>query len=298
MPYKNVPNVQENRIMVQFFSPSQVAEAIQSSESSVKRWCDDGVIFAERTAGGHRRVPLHAVARFLRSSAHRLHHPEALGLPPLADDRQRSTAAAVEHIREGLLAGDEQQVRRTLLRLYLGGEDTHVLCDSVLAPVLADIGLGWRDGNVEIYQERLACEIVARALHELRNLTPAPPSSAPLAIGGTASGDDFALPTLMVELVLRELGWKAVSLGTQLPFSTLDNAVQRQRPRLFWLSVSSIPDRTDFVARYNQLVRSLPPRTVSVLGGRALDDELLAQLIFTMHCRNLQQLVHFARAVG
>jgi methanogenic corrinoid protein MtbC1 len=184
-----------------------------------------------------------------------------------------------------------------LLRLYLEGEDSDVLCDEVLTPALADVGKRWRDGTVEIYQERLACEIVSRGLHELRNLTPAPELGASVALGGTAIGDRFALPTLMVELVLRELGWRAISLGTHLPFATLDNAIHQQCPRLFWLSVSNIADETAFVMQYNRLARSLPVNTVSVLGGRALHDDLLHQLVFTTHCRNMKQLALFARAL-
>ncbi|MBK6463401.1 MAG: helix-turn-helix domain-containing protein [Myxococcales bacterium] len=47
-------------------SPREVAKALGVSESAVKRWCDDGLLPFERTPGGHRRVPSHAVLRFAR----------------------------------------------------------------------------------------------------------------------------------------------------------------------------------------------------------------------------------------
>ena len=42
----------------------QVAEALSVSESSVKRWCDQGAIPTIRTVGGHRRIPLDGLLRF------------------------------------------------------------------------------------------------------------------------------------------------------------------------------------------------------------------------------------------
>ena len=54
--------------MRELLTPKQVARAINVSESSVKRWCDKGVIPTQYTAGGHRRIPLSGLMEFLRSS--------------------------------------------------------------------------------------------------------------------------------------------------------------------------------------------------------------------------------------
>ena len=62
-------------------SPKQLARAIQVSESSIKRWCDQGVISTVRTAGGHRRIDMPDVMRFLRDNRYDLVRPEVLGLP-------------------------------------------------------------------------------------------------------------------------------------------------------------------------------------------------------------------------
>ena len=47
-----------------FLSPRQLAVAIGVSESSLKRWADDGRLAVERTAGGHRRIPLPEAVRW------------------------------------------------------------------------------------------------------------------------------------------------------------------------------------------------------------------------------------------
>ena len=62
-------------------SPKQLARAIQVSESSIKRWCDQGAISTVRTAGGHRRIDMTDVMRFLRDHRYAIVRPEVLGLP-------------------------------------------------------------------------------------------------------------------------------------------------------------------------------------------------------------------------
>lgn len=129
-----------------------------------------------------------------------------------------------------------------VLDLYLGGTNVTTLCDQLIAPVLYEVGEGWARGNIEIYQEHRACEILNRILYDLRSVLAPPPRTAPVAIGGTPPGDNYRLATLMVELVLVDLGWNAISLGNSLPFTTMAAAAHHHEPDLFWLSMSHVAD--------------------------------------------------------
>ena len=75
----------------ELLSPKQVAQALGVSESSLKRWCDQGLIATIRTGGGHRRLALPDVLRFIRDGEHRLVSPEALGLLLDGVDLRRET---------------------------------------------------------------------------------------------------------------------------------------------------------------------------------------------------------------
>ena len=65
--------------MKPLLSPKDLAQAIGVSESSIKRWVDNGEIQATKTAGGHRRIPISEAVRFLRETRSGLVNPEAIG---------------------------------------------------------------------------------------------------------------------------------------------------------------------------------------------------------------------------
>jgi methanogenic corrinoid protein MtbC1 len=123
------------------------------------------------------------------------------------------------------------------------------------------------------------------------------PANGPLAIGGAPEGDQYSLPTQIVELVLRESGWRTMNLGANLPLETVAAAVAQHKPRMLWLSVSHLANEDRFVDDFRKLSKNLPGETVVVIGGRALTDQLRPRLDYTGHCDNMQQLASFASAL-
>ncbi len=284
--------------MKHLLTPKQVAQAIGVSESSLKRWCDRGALSMVRTAGGHRRLSLDDVVAFLRQSGHQIVRPELLGLPPARGQSPATIDRGREMVRQALLAGEDAQCRRIVLDLYLAGTSVCEIGDQVLAGAFHDIGDAWECGDISIYRERRGCEIAIHALHDLSGALPQPPLDAPRAIGGTLESDPYQLPTLMVELALREAGWQATSLGTLLPALTLMDALRENKPRLLWLSVSSIPDVETFLADFAALHAAATEQgTAVVVGGRALSEELRRQMSYSAYCDTLRHMVSFAQSL-
>lgn len=256
--------------MQQVLSPKQVAEAIGVSESSLKRWCDQGLIATEKTVGGHRRIRIGEVVRFLRSQNLVPLRPELIGLPTGIGgvDQQASEVAGLLH---ALRHGDQEQSRRYVLGRYLSGESIVQVCERLVVPVLHEIGDQWACGKLEVFEEHQACEIFCRIIHELRSLAPRRPETAPLAIGGSPEDDPARLPSLMIELTLAEAGWHAVAMGCSLPYSSLALAVRRYRPSLVWLSVTHTLEPQTSRVSFRRFAAELPPGVRVVVGGRACD---------------------------
>ena len=283
--------------MNEFVSPKQVARAIQVSESSVKRWCDKGVIPFQKTAGGHRRIPLARLLEFLRESKQTLVRPELIGLPATTGQTSRVIDRAAEQLTDALVSGDEEKCRQITLDLYLAEHSVSAIFDHVFAHAFEAIGERWECGDAEVYQERRGCEIALRVIHELRALISAPPAGAPLAIGGAVEGDPYNLGTAMAEVVLRDAKWNAVSLGINLPFTTLAEAIKQHRPRLFWISCSHILDEDEFLRGYLELYDQFGLDVAFVVGGRSLVDSLRQQMKYAAFCDNMQHLEAFAQTL-
>ncbi len=275
-------------------TPIQVAQAIQVSESSVKRWCDKGIIPTDYTAGGHRRIPVAGLLAFLRAQSLKLVHPEMLGFPPIREDSPRTPDDVVMPFAQSLLKGDWKLCRQIILELYLREYDLPTLGDRVISPAMAHIGTLWESHEAEVYQERRACDICLRILHELAGLLVEPPESAPLALGGTPAGDAYLLATTLVELVLRDAQWRALSLGNNIPLASFAAAIRDRRPRMVWFSISHLQDTPYFLQEFDRLYEEFGQEVLFVIGGRELHSDLRSNLRFGVYCENLSQLARLS----
>lgn len=284
--------------MKDLVSPKQVARAIGVSESSLKRWCDRGLIETVRTAGGHRRLPISSVLTFLRESQQVLVAPELLGLPANSGTTERVIDRGCEQLQAALLEGNEPAARQTIFDLWLSGQRLSQICDRIIAGAFTAIGEKWECHEADVYQERRACEIISRILHEIEaGLPPADPRQ--VAMGGTPEGDPYTLPTTFVELVLRDSRWASRSLGSGIPMASLATAIRENRPRLFWLSVSHLTSETEFIQQFPLLNAAAEEvRTAIVVGGVALRPEVRQQLRYAAYCDTMGQLEEFARLVA
>ncbi len=274
---------------------------MQVSESSVKRWCDREVIPSIRTIGGHRRITLDGLNQFLRSSGRQLLHPEHLGLPHLPAARETEIAGIAdpqhERFREALAAGDEGACRSILRQRIASGGTRSEAAEDLIRDAMHGFGEAWDCQQLDIYQERRGCDIALRLIYELRTELPEPARDAPVAIGGAPEGDPYQLPTALVELALREIGWRATSLGGNLPLTSFVQAAHDYQPQLVWLSVSAIDNPVAFVAAENRLAEAIGENVPLLVGGRALTDELRPKLRYTAHCDNLRHLVELASMI-
>ena len=285
------------------FSPKQVAKALNASESSVKRWCDQGAIETIRTVGGHRKISLDAIRKFIAATNRTLADPTSIGLKVTPVSRSSELPGGKEadqiDFRNALADGDETVCRRILRnRIERTGENLSRVADYLITDAMHGIGHAWDESSIDVYQERRGCDICLRLIHEMRSSLPLPNPNAPIAFGGTFSGDPYQIPTALVELTLRELGWNATSLGCDLPVDSFIKAAQDYQPSMIWLSISAVADEPQFFTDQNRLVDQLPSEVAVVLGGRALPESGREKLQYSAICNALSELSDFAHLLS
>ncbi len=222
-------------------TPRDLAEAIGASESSVRRWVDNGQIHIARTAGGHRRIPVGEAVRFIRRMGLIVVHPEKLGLRNWPSDRGADIGAADmdQPLYAALLAGDAPLARGLILSAFLAGGSLGNLLDGPVRLSLHRLGELWQHDSRGILVEHRAIEIARGILNELQGLLPATADGAALAVGGAPEGDPYVLPSQMAGLVLQECGYRAINFGANTPVELVTEWAIERRAELLWVSLTA-----------------------------------------------------------
>jgi excisionase family DNA binding protein len=282
-------------------SPKDLARAVGVSESSVKRWADEGVIQVARTAGGHRRITVVEAVRYIRVSGLPIVDPAAMGISDL-------TRVPAEHLSrpdssdqplvDAISDGQAELARGLVLSMYLGGRSVAEICDGPVTRAMHGVGDLWKHSSTGIIIEHRAMDICLQALNQLRALLPSPADAAPIATGGTPEGDPYLLPTLMAATVLAAEGWREENLGPSLPLELMTEAARKHQADLLWLSVSVELPTDVLAAQIVELGAKLAGMDVVLaVGGRMLPPRpmILKQNVNVIG--SMSELAAFARGL-
>lgn len=279
-----------------YLSTPQAAEALGVSVSTIKRWVDEGILPAHKTAGGHRKLLRAEVLALTRQKDLPRGDLAAFSAPPHDQPAETETTTALLHaLREGKGA----EVSAILRRLYAAGVPVETLADRVIAPAMAALGHEWETSRIDVWHEHRGTHLCVAALYDLKDeLEARAERNRPLAIGGAPEGDPYLLPTLLSKLVLLDAGWEPVNLGPNTPLPSLARALGELRPRLLWLSVSHLEDTLGFLGEYRELYQVAERQDVAVaVGGQALTAPIRSAMPYTTHGDGLNQLAAFARTL-
>lgn len=222
-----------------FLTTSEAAELLGVHPSTVKRWTDQDELASDKTEGGHRRLYLRAILAFAgeRGIATYLapfepfesHVWLAVRDAVRHDDFERMVSLALGW----LLRGYPRRI--TALIQELGTREDLAfarVCDGLVQPFMAEVGMAWREGRLRIGEEHMASQAIQEGLIRLTSepLAGSAPASGngagppPLAIVGAMEGDEHHLGALCVRILLERAGWAVHYLGPNTPaeeFATL-----------------------------------------------------------------------------
>ncbi len=274
-------------------SPKHVAKALGVSESSVKRWADEGRIQAVRTAGGHRRIAMPDAIRFIREAGLPVVAPEMLGFSEWAEtsspDADPDTAA--DRLFHLLQEGRHERASALILSLYVAGDSVAAIADGPIRSAMHRVGTLWRQRREGIFLEHRATESCIRAVRHL-DLVAQRRAGSLVAVGGSPMQDPYAMPTLLASVSLRSEGIDAVNLGANTPFEAFVEAVKMYRPQLVWLSITHVEDQQKLkqaLGEFSEYVAGSGaklavggqglPRLYAPKGDRVLCGQSMAELV-------------------
>ncbi|UCE02872.1 MAG: helix-turn-helix domain-containing protein [Candidatus Latescibacterota bacterium] len=265
-----------------FYSTTELARICGVSISTIKRWTDSGVLRCVRTPGGHRKFRLQDVAEAARR----------FGMPMATADCEQPTArmdelalllmqnnrdSLVARLAEHLEVGDASAARQLLVDLNRHGMGLAEMLDGILYSAMIEVRRAHRFGAGDDFVVRRAERLVENAARHLLEQLPPSRSHAATALVAAAPAVTDTLWPALAGLVLVEIGWRVVDLGSDVPWTTLRHGLERERPGIVVV-----------VARDNEALESL----------RAVSDGHGAELVILPHSgreRALGELVQRAR---
>lgn len=209
---------------------SETAELLSVHPSTVKRWCNDGLLAFDTTEGGHRRIRLDEAVAFSKRQGIRT------VLTPFAPYEPHAWGALSAALHEGsfrplhtlalgwALRGDSRRVEQLYTALGRSAEIAFsTFCDEAIRGLMERVGQAWVDGRLRIGDEHVISQVMIDVLLRLRQerldeaYDPYANGTERVAVVGTLEGNQHHLGSLCIRLLLERLGWRVHYLGPDVP---------------------------------------------------------------------------------
>jgi MerR family transcriptional regulator, light-induced transcriptional regulator len=159
---------------------------------------------------------------------------------------------------------DYRGLERQLIRASI--DLSHpVLIDSVLIPLLKEIGNSWQDGTLRIVQEHVASAVIRTFLYNLRDSFKPSDYGSKILIT-TPMGQQHEFGALIASLIAFSEGWDAVYLGPDLPSAEIIAASVMLKPKVVALSIV-FASEDELLNKEIEMLKYLPEEVKLVVGG-------------------------------
>ncbi len=208
--------------------------------------------------------------------------PEA-GIAPLHVNQQH---LCEDYLEKCLIAIDlfdsrslEKHFENALVEL-----GTLAFIESLLTPLLQQIGEHWQIGKLRPAQEHMASAIIRSMAYILRSNEPRD-VDAPHLVIATPIGQLHELGALLASIIAEIKGWQVTYLGADLPAEEIAVAVKHQNAQAVALSISFDSDAFNTGRELHKLKKLISADVRLIIGGRlaknyrALAKNLNADLI-------------------
>ncbi len=285
--------------IAQYISSQAASKILGVSVSTIKRWVDDNILPASKTPGGHRKILVADVIRLSR-----------LGVIPAGDFSKLPTVSAnpyhdpafqisAENFYQALRNQISLSCNNILVSAFKNKMPVEKIADEIIQPSMARIGEEWKNGDLPIFYEHCSTQLCLSSLLELRNLINSRSNNqGPIAIGGCASNDYYQLSNLLVDVVLCDLGWQTVNIGSNTPAESFMDGIDYYKPKLVWMSVTHISNPEVFIKDNLLLFEKVcNSDAVLVIGGQGLNSGIRKKLKFHFYGDTMCHLGDYVRGL-
>lgn len=225
-------------------STIDVARLFNVTETTVKRWADDGMLRCQKTPGGHRKFQIRNVIEFAEKN--NFEPTGVLTLPGHEGQDEhvqmailkRDFATLVQTFVEKALSPDRSDLYIFFSYLYEHRIALWEIYDLVLRPGMCEIGERWTRGEIGVSQEHRASYETLDALAKLQNEILVKPATGDVVIFACLGDELHEIGLRCAANLFESEGWQTHYLGARTPADAVILAAQELRPTVVALSVT------------------------------------------------------------
>jgi MerR family transcriptional regulator, light-induced transcriptional regulator len=282
-------------------STSDVARLFNVTETTVKRWADEGTLKCQKTPGGHRKFEIRFVVDFAEKN-----NFEPLGALEIAGDDGLDSGIQVAVLGRDFPVLVSAYVRRALARegkglfpylsyLYQHRIQIWELHDRVIRPAMLEIGEAWANGEIGINHEHRASYETLEALSKLQLQIRIKPPTGRSVVCATVGDELHEIGLRCAAYLFESEGWESHYLGSRIPADAVCAAVAECRPDIVCLSSigSAAPEmRPDLRDELGKVIAAARAARALVIAGGSLAAVLGPEQGIVETSRNSSQDLH------
>ena len=283
-------------------STADVARMFSVTETTVKRWADEGTLRCHKTPGGHRKFEMRQVVEFAeQNNFDPVGTLEVVGGERISASLQlavlsRDHEALVREFVERALSPSRTDLYGLLSFLYEHKVPLWEIFDLVVGPGMNEIGERWARGELGINHEHRASYETLESLAKLQSRILIKHGEEHAVLLSALGEEQHEIGLRCASYLFESEGWRTHYLGARIPARAVLDSIAEVRPAVVCLSVSLPGDlallRQD-IAEINVAARTIQAHVI--IGGRAARatiDPGETDLIVVQSSRELLEFIH------
>jgi len=215
------------------FSPPQLARLFGVNVSTIKRWVDKGMLPAQKTTGGHRRIGKTELQKFIANYPKLANHSYTLS-------RLLKTNSPTSNLWQNfynlLKKSDTNGAQKFVEQLFLKNYPIIKILKEIFTPTLKQIGNDWAENKISVFEEHQMSFILRMQLFALEQIIPEPTQHAPKALLACAPGDHHEIPLQIIAVLLKANGWNNYILGINISAKEIIKAAKKIQPQFIGIT--------------------------------------------------------------
>jgi excisionase family DNA binding protein len=260
-------------------STSDVARLFNVTETTVKRWADEGTLKCQKTPGGHRKFEIRNVVEFAEQNqfdpvgALEIPGDEDLGSKIQVAVLGREFPTLVSAYLRKALVQEESGLFPFLSYLYQHCIQLWEMHDLVIRPALHEIGERWSRGEIGVDDEHRASYETLEALAMLQLQIGMKSCCGHSVVCATLGDELHEIGLRCAHYLFESQGWVSRYLGSRVPSEAINAAIVHWKPDIVCLS-STYKAPADRQKQLRSIVDAAGCVGAVVLAGGALADSL------------------------